>query len=180
MKIYGINGSEGYELCYPEDRNDVGSIVTLINGSERRQTWSPIRMQIIKEDETGHLRESDSPWLGQWALMFRPKAVNALRSLLEANGELLPLAVANEELQIYNPRHVVDALDEDRSKLSRSDGDILIVYTHVFRPEVIRNLPIFKISNLKVSPTFVDQSFVSLWRASGLKGLDFKQVWEGN
>jgi hypothetical protein len=180
MKIYGINGSEGYELCYPEDRNDVGSIVTLINGSERRRTWSPIRMQIIKEDEGKHLRESDSPWLGQWALMFRPKAVNALRSLLEANGELLPLAVANEELQVYNPRHVVDALDEDRSKLSRSDGDILIVYTHVFRPEVIRNLPIFKISNLKVSPTFVDQSFVSLWRASGLKGLDFKQVWEGN
>jgi len=137
-------------------------------------------MQIIKEDEGKHLRESDSPWLGQWALMLRPKAVNALRSLLEANGELLPLAVANEELQIYNPRHVVDALDEDRSKLSRSDGDILIVYTHVFRPEVIRNLPIFKISNLKVSPTFVDQSFVSLWRASRLKGLDFTQVWEGD
>jgi|SRR6516225_8659309 hypothetical protein len=180
MKIYGINSSKGYELCHPQDENDFGSIVTLIDGRERKLTWSPIRMRIIKEDERGHLRESDSPWLGQWALMFRPKAVNALRSLLDANGELLPLAIANAELQIYNPTHVVDALDEERSKLTRSDGEILTVYTYIFKPEVIRNLPIFKISNLKVSPTFVDQSFVSLWKASGLKGLDFTQVWEGN
>src|SRR5215471_4808215 len=122
MKIYAINGSEGYELCYPEDRNDVGPIVTLINGSERRRTWSPIRMQIIKEDERGHLRESDSPWFGSDALIFRPRAVNALRSLLEASGELLPLAPANAGLQIYNPTYVVDALDEDSSQLSRSDG----------------------------------------------------------
>jgi hypothetical protein len=179
MKIYAINGSEGYELCYPEDRNDVGSIVTLINGSERRRTWSPIRMRIIKQDERGPLRESDSPWLGSYALIFRPRAVNALGSLLEASGELLPLAPANAGLQIYNPTYVVDALDEDRSKLTRSNGDILIVYTYTFRPEVIRNLPIFKISNLRVSPTFVDESFVSLWKASGLKGLDFTQVGEG-
>jgi hypothetical protein len=100
--------------------------------------------------------------------------------LLEASGELLPLAPANAGLQIYNPTNVVDALDEDRSKLTRSDGHILIVYTYIFRPEVIRNLPIFKISNLRVSPTFVDKSFVSLWKASALKGLDFTQVWEGN
>ena len=180
MKIYGINSSEGYELCHPEDKNDFGSITTLINGHERRRTWSPIRMRIIKEDERRHLRESDSPWLASYALIFRSRAVDALGSLLEAGGELLPVTPADAGLQIYNPTSVVDALDEDRSKLTRSDGNILIVYTYIFRPEVIRNLPIFKISNLRVSPTFVDQSFVSLWRASGLKGLDFTQVWEGN
>lgn len=38
MKIYGINGSGGYELCHPEDDKDFGSIVTLINGRERRRT----------------------------------------------------------------------------------------------------------------------------------------------
>jgi hypothetical protein len=180
MKIYQINGSNRCELCHPEDENDFGTIVNLIDGTERRQTWTPIKMRIIKEDEGKHLRESDSPWLGQWALMFRPRAVNALSSLLEANGELLPLAVANAELEIYNPRHVVDALDEDESELSRVNGHISPILKHVFKPGVIRNLPIFKISNLRVSPTFVDQSFVSLWRASGLKGLDFTQVWEEN
>jgi hypothetical protein len=180
MKVYGINSGDGYELCHPKDENDFGSIATLVNGRERRRTWSPIRMRIIKEDERVPLRESDSPWLGSYALIFRPRAVNALRSLLEVSGELLPLAPANAGLQIYNPTFVVDALDEDRSKLTRSDGYILIVYTYIFRPEVIRNLPIFKISNLRVSPTFVDESFVSLWKASGLKGLDFTQVWEEN
>lgn len=180
MKIYDIIGSDGYELCHPEDENDFGSIVTLINGSERRQTWSPIKMRIIKEDEGKYLHESDSPWLGSHALMFRPRAVDALRSLLDANGELLPLALPNSELQIYNPRHLVNALDEDRSTLSRANGDIMLIYKHVFRPEVIRNLPIFKISNMRVSSTFVDESFVSLWTASGLKGLDFRQVWVEN
>jgi hypothetical protein len=53
MKIYGINSGDGYELCHPKDENDFGSIATLINGRERRRTWSPIRMRIIKEDERG-------------------------------------------------------------------------------------------------------------------------------
>jgi hypothetical protein len=56
MKIYGINSGDGCELCHPKDESDFGSIATLINGRERRRTWSPIRMRIIKEDERGPLR----------------------------------------------------------------------------------------------------------------------------
>jgi hypothetical protein len=181
MKIYAVNSSEGYELCHPEEQNDFERINTLINGIERRRSWSPIEIRIIKEDEGKHLRQSDSPWLGSHALIFRQTAISVLKPLLEKNGELLPLESANVELQIFNPLHVVDALDENSSAVLRfGNGRIMSVSRYVLRPEVIRDLPIFFLSCLRVSPTFVHQAFVELWNASRLKGLDFRQIWDGD
>lgn len=45
------------------------------------------------------------------------------------------------------------------------------------RPDVIGEIDIFKIPNLRVSPTFLSQRFVDRWKASGLTGLEFEQVW---
>jgi hypothetical protein len=180
VKVYSVGRGEGYELCHPLDPDDFERINTLINGTERLPGWSPIPMRIIRKDEGKPLQESDSPWLGSHALIFRKAAIDPLKLVLEANGELLPLDAANVELRMYNPRHVVDALDETSSEVIRfSSGRIMMINRYVLKPEVIRTLAIFKLSCLRVSPTFVHQGFVDQWMASRLKGLHFREVWEG-
>jgi hypothetical protein len=79
---------------------------------------------------------------------------------------------------MYNPTRVVEALDEPASSVIRfSDGRIMMIQRHVFRADVIGETDVFKLPNLRVSPTFLSQRFVDRWEASGLKGLDFERVW---
>jgi hypothetical protein len=179
MKVYKPVGSEGYELCHPENKGGFEQISTLINGEKRGESWVPIRMRIINFDEGVVLRPSDSPWLGaSYALIFRKKAIDALRPLLEVDGELLPLSCPGHDLWIYNTFRVLDALDEDASTVMRlKSGKPFMIQEHVFRPEIVKNVPIFKISLLSPSPTYVNESFLERWRSSGLHGLDFTGVW---
>lgn len=180
VKIYDINSSEGYELCHPIREDDFGRINALIDGTERARTWSPIKMQIVTNDLGHSLRESDSPWLESHALIFRQRAIDALRPLLEANGELLPLSCDDADLWTYNPTHVLDALDVSASETKRfGDGRIILIDRHVFRPEFIQGVEIFKLSCLRVSPTFVGKAFVDAWKSARLRGLEFTKVWEG-
>jgi hypothetical protein len=98
-----------------------------------------------------HLRESDSPWLGSHALIFREQAAKVY-PLLAANGELLPLACAEAKLSIYNPTNLLDGLDENASSALRfSSGRIMSITRHVFKPEVVRDAEIFKLSCLRVA-----------------------------
>jgi hypothetical protein len=96
--------------------------------------------------------------------------------MLVANGEVLPLACDEYELLIYDPAHILNALNEGASDLRRfADGDVMMITRYVFRPEVIGHVPIFRISRLRVRDTFVHQSFLDLWKASGLRGLDLSR-----
>ena len=128
MKIYTISSSEGY--------------------------GSPIKVVIVREDAGEPLLESDSPWLGSHALIFREAPVERIGPLLEPHGELLPLSCPDAELWMYNPLRVLDALDEGASSAVRfSNGRIMRINRYVLRREVIRNAQIFKLSCFRVSPT---------------------------
>ena len=71
-----------------------------------------------------------------------------------------------------------DALDEEASSIVRfAGGRIMMIREHAFRADVVGENEIFKIPNLRVSRTYVSQRFVDRWTESGLKGLDFNQVW---
>jgi hypothetical protein len=128
------------------------------------------------------LMPSDSPWLGSHALILRENVANGIfGAMLREEGELLPLDCPGAQLVIYNPTHVVDALDEAISSVSRlADGRIWRIQKYEFREDLIKDFHAFKIPQLRVSPTFVSQRFVDLWRASNLKGLDFNCVWKSS
>lgn len=176
--VYEPLSLDNYELCHPVIQGDFESIHLDINGTSRVESWRPIAMRIIREDEGRRLVESDSPWLGSHALIFRPRAIQVLGPLLRQYGELLPLDCDGAELAMYNPTRVLDALNEEASDVMRfGGGRIMMIKRHVFRQDVIREIDIFKIPSLRVSPTFVSHRFVDLWRSTGLKGLEFKQVW---
>ncbi len=176
--IYTPVGLDGYELCHPVSQDDFERITVEVNGTPRKSGWKPIPVRLIHEDEGQQLAESDSPWLGAHALMFRHNAVASMGKVLREYGELLPLACSEADLVIYNPTRVLDALDEAASSVLRfSGGRIMLIQRHVFQADVVRTIDIFKIPNLRASPTFLSHRFVDRWKASGLKGLEFKQVW---
>jgi hypothetical protein len=176
--IYKPLGLDRYELCHPVDDRDFERIHVEINGERRSGQWRPLRMKLICEDEGKELRRSDSPWLGSHALILRPEAAQLLGPTLLSHGELLPLS-CSEPLVIYNPTDVIDGVDEANSRVTRfSTGGIIMFHRYVFVASLVAQADIFKIPNLRVSPTFVSHRFVDQWNALGLKGLEFVRVWD--
>ena len=135
-------------------------------------------MRVIRVDEGRRLLASDAPWLGASTLVFRSSVLDAVGLDLSRYGELLPVSCRRDSLWIYNPTDVIDALDEESSSLDRfDDGRIMIIYRYAFRPDVVEGKDVFKIPSRRISPTFFSRRFVERWQASGLKGLDFVEVW---
>lgn len=178
MIVYKPISSEGYEFCHPQDAEDFETFDLRIDGERRSDDWKPIPVRLVAEDEGRPLLESDSPWLGAHALVFRRRAIDVLGDLLETHGELLPLDCAEAELHVFNATKVIDALDAERSSVVRfGEGRIMRVERYVFRPEALRGIHVFKIPDLRVSPTFVDEHFVERWTSAGLVGLVFDEVF---
>jgi hypothetical protein len=175
--IYVPAPFEQYELCHPTNHADFENIIVQLNGT-MPHTWQPIKMEIIHEDEGRKFSESDAPWLGPHALIFRKEAVQIMGQLLNEYGELLPLQCDEAELSIFNVTQILNALDETASSIARfSTGRIMTIERYVFHPDIIRDIQIFKIPNLRASPTFVSEDFVQLWKSAGLRGLGFNKVW---
>ncbi len=178
MRIYTPLGSEGFELCQPVDQDDFETINVLVNGEARQATWKPLAMQLIQSDHGKRLQASDSPWLGEHALIFKQSVIAVLGSTLQEYGELLPLACSAADLFMFNPTRVVDALDEEASTMMRfSSGRIMDITRYAFRADVVEGIDIFKIPNLRVSPTFLSEQIVSLWNEAGQRGLEMSKVW---
>lgn len=176
--IYIPVGRDGFELCHPISQGDFERINVEINGTPRQSKWQPISVKLVRNDEGRELVKSDSPWLGAHALIFRSGVIGSIGSILQKDGELLPLTCSEADLLICNPTRVLEALDEAASSVLRfNNGKIMLIQQHVFRADVIRDIDIFKIPDLRVSPTFLSQRFVNQWNESRLKGLDFKRVW---
>lgn len=153
----------------------------MINGEPRAKSWRSPTMQLVREDRGRVLTASGSPWLGSSALIFRSSIAERLRPLLESHGELLPLACKDADLVVFNATNVIDALDEGASSVMRLDGGkIMRVKRYVFRAERLQGAAVFKIPNLRVSPTFVSRAFIDAWEASQAVGLRFTQVWAPN
>ena len=181
MRVFVPLGLDGFELCQPIGDDGFETINVLINGECRGASWTPVPVRLVHEDEGRRLLPCDSPWLGAHALILRQSAVEAIGETLVEHGELLPLDCSEVRLVAFNPTSVVDALDEEASSLLRfSSGRIMKINRYVFRRAVIERIPIFKIPNLRVSPTFLSEEVVELWTGAGLKGLEFKEVWATN
>src|SRR5688572_26157927 len=165
--IYTPLGLDRYELCRPVRKEDFERISVEVSGAPRRDDWTPIPMQLIREDEGKKLAPSDCPWFGAHALVFRARGVEALGPLLQEHGELLPLECSEADLVMYNPTRVLDALDQTASSVLRfGDGRIMMIQRHVFRAEALAGVDVFKLANLDVSPTFVSERFVDRFQAS--------------
>jgi hypothetical protein len=179
ISVYEPVGSEGYELCQPKVSSDFLIISALIHGDRLEGDQLPA-MQIIREDEKGEDRlRSDAPWLGGHALVFRESVSNSLKRLL-GSAKLYEFICDSERLFLCDPPLVENAVIQDKSIINRfSDGRIMQIKKYVFNPEVLRGQCIFKINEMRISPTFVTQEFIDFWMSNKLAGLDFNLLWTG-
>lgn len=175
--VFAALGDDGYEYCHPIDQNDFEVFNAEIDGTPKGATWRPIPVEIVRSDGPQSLLRSDAPWLGDHALIFRSEAVLALRELLRSSGELLPLSCRDTRLVVFNPAHALPALDESAASLLRfQDGRVMMVQKYAFVSHMLEGIDAFKLTNLRVSPTFVSRRFVKAWESHGLKGLKFRRV----
>lgn len=116
-------------------------------------------------------------------LNFRPafsrRACDALRDLLEPNGELLPLETGRGEYYFFNNMKVVDALDLKNSIIREGFDppctDAGIIY-FAFHERRLKGLSIFRIIECPTMTIVTDQ-FVQRVHDAGLNGFDFAKIW---
>jgi hypothetical protein len=152
----------------------------MLDGRPREKNWKPIKVRRGIGIDSNHTPiTSDFPWLGSHALVFSSNAVDALRDILEPNGELLPLNVeGGSTLFAFNSK-VIDALDETNSLIKRIPGTnkIMQIKKPVFIESKIQGLDIFRLPH-RASVTYVSEHFVKRVKAAGLKGLTFTKVYD--
>lgn len=177
MHIYEPMVRERYEWLNCVNQGDY-ELFASFDGSTRGASWKPVLVRRVRADEHHDFKASDFPWLGSDVLVMRRSAVDALRDLLDANGEVLPLATEDGvELFAFNAR-VIDALDEDRSSLTKFPGTnrIMQITKAAFVPAAVRGVDIFRLPH-RASSTYVSDRFVERVKMAGLHGLEFKKVW---
>jgi hypothetical protein len=178
--IYVPEGAEGFECVNAVDDQDY-EVFRQLKGQPRAATWKPIAVRRVRADDREAFNPSDFPWLGSHALVMRRGAVDALRDILDANGEVLPLSTDDGvELHVLNAR-VIDAMDEANSSLMRfpETNRIMLIKRIAFVPTAIQGADVFRLPH-RASPTYVSDHFVERVEAAGLRGLVFNKVWPGH
>lgn len=176
--IYDPIGADLYEGVACVDEAD-HLIFSTFDGTPRAPNWRPVLMERYASDIDGGNKPSDFPWMGCLPLIMRRRAVFALRDMLEAGGEILPLATNDGvDLFVLNVTRVIDALDEERSDLTRfpDSNKIMAVWAPAFHEPMIRGVDFFKLP-MRSSCLLVGDYFVERVREAGLEGLDFTPVW---
>jgi hypothetical protein len=177
--IYEPLVAEGYEWVNAIQDGDY-EVFRQLDGKPRAATWKPIAVRRVRADERQAFNPSDFPWLGSEALVMRRLAVDLLRDLLDANGEVLPLTTDDgAELFVLNAR-VIDALDEPSSSLMKFPGTnrIMRVKKVAFIASAIEGADLFRLPH-RASSTYVSERFIERVKATGLRGLSFNKVWSG-
>jgi hypothetical protein len=177
--VYVPQVADNFEWVNAVDKQDYEAFLQL-DGQRRAATWLPIAVRRVRADYRHGFIPSDFPWLGSDALIMRRSAVEALRDILDENGEVLPLSTDDDvELFVMNAR-TVDALDEANSSLLKFPGTdrIMDIKEVAFIASKIEGIDLFRLPH-RSTPTYVSERFVARVKAAGLCGLEFKQVWSG-
>lgn len=183
MKIFTVLNEDGYELAQPVFQDDFEKLNIEIHGRPHLDVdaWSPVKMKLLVKDDNGKRRlPSDAPWLGSHVLVLKESAVIAMHSILNKDAELLDVDCQSAKLQLVNPIHLIDALDEKQSVVKRfphGDKRIWQIKKYSLIPDSIRGVDLFKMPNLRVSPIFFSCKFVKNWSDCGLRGLSFQMIW---
>jgi hypothetical protein len=180
--IYTIWPDESdYEWINTIDVDSVNIVDMMGSRAALAPDWTPVKVRRVHPTSNRKkAKEADFPWYGSHILFMRPRAVEALRPILEKHAEILPVIDdSGAELYAVNVLTVVDGLDEAKSDLKRfTHGGIMRIVRHEFRPKVIAELDMFRIPQFRASQIFVSQTFVDAVQDAGLTGVRFQAVWK--
>ncbi|WP_145391546.1 imm11 family protein [Stieleria neptunia] len=123
---------------------------------------------------------NDFPCIALSIPAFSGRAVEAIRDLLEENGELLPVDFEGQCYFAYNvTTKLTDALDRKKSKIDwmpGKDATALEVERYAFSPEKLRGQSIFRLAE-DPAVILVTDVFAQRVTDHGLNGFDLQPVW---
>lgn len=143
-------------------------------GDPLGERWTPVRVVFEEGDAAG-----DFPSLLRHVPVFSDRALKVLLPLIETSVEVLPLDLVGEEEKLYaiNVLNLLDALDYEKSKVTRfPSGGVMFIDEYAFREDVISGADIFKIAEAPLKSVLVSECFKALTEENGLLGLAFKDV----
>jgi hypothetical protein len=109
--------------------------------------------------------------------VFSQRAVDALRDILEPNGELLPLLTSVGSYFFYNCTTVADIIDFDRSKLVHLNKSTVSTIDHLeLHEDRLAGLSIFRIRKYENSCCITD-AVARRIREAKLDGIELRKLW---
>ncbi len=142
--------------------------------------WVPPTMELVEQDDTSsHLKAADFAMFLPSVAVLSLRAITQLRSLVEACGEALPIALSNSRHSyfIFNITLTLDAVDMDRSEFQRfPNGEIMKYKRLVFdRAKIPREPLFFKTTQLgPITEIFATAEAVAAIEQAGLTGYEFR------
>jgi hypothetical protein len=178
--IYERLNATGYEIVNTVNGYDDDEVLRNLYGPSRKHDWKPILVQRDRPTRRGAFKAADLPHSGG-ELILRPSAVDALQDILDAHGEVLPLATEDGvKLFVFNPRFVIDAIDKERSIYEQyPEAGLILMNKYVFIEEMIRDIDIFYQSFGQGQICFSDR-FVERVKKANLKGTEFIRLWSND
>jgi hypothetical protein len=136
----------------------------------------PVKLNTV--DETENLPGSDHPYVMSGVPVVSRSAKGVLNGILSSTGELVPMVHHDEWYYGIRLPLLRGAMDLERSDLTVFEGRIMRVRRHHFVPDLIREHPIFTVSEAS-STAFVQEAVVTSVVCAGLTGFVFDLVWTG-
>lgn len=143
-------------------------------GTNRATSWRVLSAELLESEDRSNAPRTDYPICEEPA--FSERAVDVLRDILEANGELLPVSCPQGDYWLYNVTRLLQALDYDNSDVYYFDNSrrVMSIDRYAFNDEAIGEIPIFKLADWPTVFPLVTESFVDRVRKHSLLGFDFK------
>lgn len=177
MRIYRPWVPDGFEWVFPLQKSDWKALWSF-DVAQLGVSWQPVKVRLGSPREGEACRSAMMPWMGGHVLVLREEATLLVGHALSQWGDLLPLECDQANLFVFRARHFVAGLDERRSEVTRfEDGRIMMINKHVFDPQAIAGLEIFKLSTMPRGSLYLTESMVLLIEAGRHEGTNFRLVW---
>lgn len=153
------------------------------DGTPQKDVWRPVPIRSPFKSK----KIVDFMYWDPTAIVASQKAVDILTPLFLPYAEILPLQCSWGNYYITNVTYLIDCINYTESEyIPFGDGKtefgaprVLWISKHVFYPERIKGIPIFKELNDPKGTIYVNEIFVDCVEKFKLKGLKFKLIWEG-
>ena len=120
-------------------------------------------------------------WITTGIVLFNQKAKDCLEGVFGDYVEFVPAKYQDDIYYIVNVLNVIDGINYERSEFRKTgDGKPYAVNKFSFKPNRVKNIPIFKVffwKNIYGSDIFVSQEVKDIVAANGLTGFSFEEVW---
>ena len=120
-------------------------------------------------------------WITTGIVLFNQKAKDCLEGVFGDYVEFVPAKYQDDIYYIVNVLNVIDGINYERSEFRKTgDGKPYAVNKFSFKPNIVKNIPIFKVffwKNIYGSDIFVSQEVKDIVEANGLTGFSFEEVW---